>query len=68
MDDAAEITLHPGDRVSALRDLDGDTDLQVPAGTEGTVAEDRGSTLVVAFDTDVQLCGLHERDLSPVQR
>ena len=57
--------LRPGDRVTAARNLGGPEGPCVRAGTKGTVAEDRGSTLVVSFDTDVQLCSLDERDLVP---
>ena len=41
-----------GDRVTAARDLDTTQGLHISQGAEGTVAEDRGSTLVVFFDDE----------------
>jgi hypothetical protein len=52
-----------GDRVTAARDLETTQGLHIPQGAEGTVAEDRGSTLVVFFDEKRSAVNLTERDL-----
>jgi hypothetical protein len=53
----------PGDRVVAAHDLD-TQGLHIPAGTEGTVAEDRGSRLVVSFDDQATAATFEEQDLT----
>ena len=61
--DGSDSTLHPGDRVAAVKDLDTTQLLHIPEGAEGTVAEDRGSTLVVYFDDETAAANLGEKDL-----
>jgi len=56
-------TLHPGDRVAAVRDLETTQLLHIPQGAEGTVAEDRGSKLVVYFDDETAATNMEEKDL-----
>ena len=56
-------TLHPGDRVAAVRDLETTQVLHIPQGAEGTVAEDRGSKLVVYFDDETAATNMEEKDL-----
>lgn len=51
-----------GDRVSAAADLHSTNGFHIPEGTPGTVAEDRGSSLVVFFDNDAA-ASLDEQDL-----
>jgi hypothetical protein len=55
-----------GDRVAAATDLDTTQGLHIAAGTEGTVAEDRGSKLVVFFDNTAVAASMDDRDLAPV--
>ena len=55
--------LQAGDRVVAARDLDTTQLLHIPQGTHGTVAEDRGSKLVVFFDQETAGANLDEEDL-----
>jgi hypothetical protein len=52
-----------GDRVTAARDLDTTQGLHIAQGAEGTVAEDRGSRLVVFFDAHDAAVDLTEPDL-----
>ena len=49
--DAGRSLAH-GDRVVAARDIETTQGMHVLAGTEGTVAEDRGSNLVVFFEEE----------------
>jgi hypothetical protein len=53
-----------GDQVTAATDLDTTNGFHIPAGTAGTVAEDRGSNLVVFFENDT-VASLNEQDLLP---
>jgi hypothetical protein len=55
--------LEHGDRVVSSRDLDTTQGLHVPKGAVGTVTEDRGSHLVVFFDTDAVVARVDEQDL-----
>ena len=55
--------LQPGDRVAAARDLDTTQHLHIPQGAHGTVAEDRGSKLIVFFDEETTATNLEEKDL-----
>ena len=52
-----------GDRVTAARDFDTTQGLHISQGAEGTIAEDRGSTLVVFFDEEASPVNLTEPDL-----
>ena len=52
-----------GDRVVAARDIDTTQGVHIPAGTEGTVAEDRGSTLVVFFEEEPTRTSARDDDL-----
>jgi len=61
-DDSAQQLEH-GDRVVAARDIDSTQGIQVLAGTEGTVAEDRGSKLVVFFEEEPKMINVDEADL-----
>ena len=54
--------LRPGDRVAAARDLDTTQHLHISQGAQGTVAEDRGSKLIVFFDHETTT-NLEEKDL-----
>ena len=63
-DDSAQQLEH-GDRVVAARDIDSTQGIQVLAGTEGTVAEDRGSKLVVFFEEEPKMINVDEADLRP---
>ena len=53
----------PGDRVAAVRDIQTTQGLYIPQGSEGTVAEDRGSTLVVFFHHQTPPSNIDEQDL-----
>jgi hypothetical protein len=55
--------LQPGDRVAAARDLDTTQHLHISQGAQGTVAEDRGSKLIVFFDDETTATNLEEKDL-----
>ena len=61
--DGPTATLHPGDRVAAVRDLETTQLLHIPEGAEGTVAEDRGSKLIVYFDDETTATNMEEKDL-----
>jgi hypothetical protein len=61
-----EQSLEHGDRVTAARDFDNTQGLHISKGTSGTVAEDRGSTLVVFFDDETAVVSLNESDLCKV--
>jgi predicted dehydrogenase len=61
--DDADLPLEHGDRVVAARDIDSTQGIQVLAGTEGTVAEDRGSKLVVFFEEEPKMINVDETDL-----
>jgi hypothetical protein len=63
VEDGPTATLHPGDRVAAVKDLETTQLLQIPEGAEGTVAEDRGSKLVVYFDDETTATNMEEKDL-----
>jgi hypothetical protein len=52
-----------GDRVAAATDLDTTDGFRIPVGTRGTVAEDRGSSLVVFFEDVPRATNPDERDL-----
>ena len=52
-----------GDRVAAARDIETTQGLYIPQGSEGTVAEDRGSTLVVFFHHQTPPSNIDEQDL-----
>jgi hypothetical protein len=54
-----------GDRVTAATDLDTTNGFHIPEGTQGTVAEDRGSSLVVFFENGPPAASLDEQDLVP---
>jgi hypothetical protein len=54
-----------GDRVVAATDLDTTNGFRIPEGTRGTVAEDRGSSLVVFFENTPRAASLDEHDLVP---
>jgi hypothetical protein len=62
-DNDVDRSLAHGDRVTAARDLDTPQGLHISQGAEGTVAEDRGSTLVVFFDEEGSPVNLTEPDL-----
>ena len=51
------------DRVAAARDIETPQGLYIPKGSEGTVAEDRGATLVVFFHHQTPPSDLDEQDL-----
>ena len=53
----------PGDRVVAVRDIETTQGLYIPQGSAGTVAEDRGSTLVVFFHHQTPPSNIDEQDL-----
>jgi hypothetical protein len=63
VEDGPTATLHPGDRVAAVKDLETTQLLQIPEGAEGTVAEDRGSKLIVYFDDETTATNMEEKDL-----
>ena len=52
-----------GDRVAANRDIETTQGLFIPQGSEGTVAEDRGSALVVFFHHQTPPSTIDEHDL-----
>ena len=52
-----------GDRVAATRDIETTQGLHIPQGSQGTVAEDRGSTLVVFFHRQTPPSNIDEQDL-----
>ena len=52
-----------GDRVVAARDIETTQGMRVLAGTEGTVAEDRGSNLVVFFEEEPRLINVEDSAL-----
>jgi predicted dehydrogenase len=56
-------TLEQGDRVVAVRDIDTTQGIRIPEGTEGTIAEDRGSNLVVYFEEEPKRTSVEEGDL-----
>jgi hypothetical protein len=56
--------LERGDRVSAAHDVDTTQGLHIASGSVGTVAEDRGSDLVVFFDDHDNPTRLDDSDLS----
>jgi hypothetical protein len=62
MDADAGNAIGRGDRVVAAKDLE-TQGLRIPAGTKGTVAEDRGSRLVVSFDGQPTAATFDEQDL-----
>jgi hypothetical protein len=51
------------DRVAAARDIDTTQGMHINKGEIGTVAEDRGSKLVVVFDGQAGIANLDDRDL-----
>lgn len=55
--------LEPGARVAAARDIDTTQGMHITEGAEGTVAEDRGSKLVVFFDEETSVTNLDNDDL-----
>ena len=63
METNVDRSLEHGDRVTAARDLDTTQGLHIVRGAEGTVAEDRGSRLVVFFDEHDAAVSLTEPDL-----
>jgi hypothetical protein len=63
METNVDRSLAHGDRVTAARDLDTTQGLHIGQGAEGTVAEDRGSNLVVFFDEKDAAVNLTEPDL-----
>jgi hypothetical protein len=63
METNVDRSLARGDRVAAARDLDTTQGLHIVQGSEGTVAEDRGSTLIVFFDEQDAAVNLTEPDL-----
>jgi hypothetical protein len=65
MDNDREDLAH-GDRVVAARDVDTTQGLHIPKGSEGTVAEDRGSNLVVFFADSNAIARLDEQDVERV--
>ena len=62
-DDSGAATLHPGDRVAAVKDLETTQLLHIREGATGTVAEDRGSKLIVYFDDETAATNMEEKDL-----
>jgi hypothetical protein len=52
-----------GDRIAAARDMETTHGLYIPMGSTGTIAEDRGSTLVVFFHHQTPPTNLQESDL-----
>ena len=61
----SEITREPirhGDRVTANRDIETTQGLYVPQDSQGTVAEDRGSTLGVFFHHQTPPSNIDEHD------
>ncbi len=52
-----------GDRVAAARNIETTQGLYIPQGSEGTVAEDRGSTLLVFFHHQTPPSNMDEQDL-----
>ncbi len=63
----SEKSLTHGDRVVAARDIETTQGVRVAAGTEGTVAEDRGSNLVVFFEEDPKMITVRDDELSKLQ-
>jgi hypothetical protein len=62
--DPEESTLFgQADRVAAARDIDTTQGMHINEGETGTVAEDRGSKLVVVFDGQAGIANLDDRDL-----
>jgi hypothetical protein len=55
--------LESGDRVVAARDIDTTQGIHIVAGTEGTIAEDRGSNLVVFFEEEPKLTSVEKQDV-----
>jgi len=62
-----EKSLEHGDRVVAARDIETTMGMHVLAGTEGTVAEDRGSNLVVFFEEAPTMISVEEDALRRLQ-
>ena len=58
--------LEHGDRVAAARDLETTQGIHIPAGTFGTVAEERGSKLVVFFNEE-KVANVEEQDLTKLE-
>ena len=58
--------LEHGDRVITTRDMCTSQDLHIPEGAEGTIAEDRGSNLVVFFESPPAVARLTEDDVVKV--
>jgi hypothetical protein len=59
-------SIERGDRVAAAQDIDTTQEVHIPAGAKGTVAEDRGSQLVVFFPDQAAVARLDERHLRKV--
>ena len=60
---ADEPAIISGDQVAAASDIDTTRGTRIPAGTPGTVAEDRGSRLVVFFDSESQATQVDDSSL-----
>jgi hypothetical protein len=59
--------LEPGDRVALTKDVDTTQGVHVPKGSTGTVAEDRGSRVVVFFDDEPAVTSFDGRDLKKLE-
>lgn len=59
-------SIERGDRVVAAQDIATTQEVHIPAGALGTVAEDRGSKLVVFFPDHAVVARLDERHLRKV--
>jgi hypothetical protein len=67
METDSQRPLEHGDRVTAATDLETTQGLHIDKGAEGTVAEDRGSKLVVFFDDHDAVVSLTEPNLVKIQ-
>jgi hypothetical protein len=64
----SEKPIEQGDRVEAATAIDTTQGVHIDEGERGTVAEDRGSTLVVAFDERPGTARVDDDDLRKVER
>jgi hypothetical protein len=65
METGKQASMKRGDRVAAATDLETTNGFRVAEGTQGVVAEDRGSSLVVFFEDGPIAASLDENDLNP---
>jgi hypothetical protein len=67
METEPERPLETGDHVVAARDLSTTSGFHIPEGSAGTIAEDRGSKLVVFFDDLSAVASLDEQDVAKTE-